>query len=163
MVDMTNSKLNALRTVLLILPTFFIMSCMSSQKSSKTSLPKPDATGEYNTGIGRTPQILELYFARELGSGSKQGISSVKAGSMAVLNTKIKDSDWDIASLTIQMESNGKKQAPVTTEFDYQYQETFVFSTPLELREKGKWKANVWLTDYQGNRSEVKSIYITVE
>ena len=159
---MTNSKLNALKAVLLILPAVFLMSCMTSQKSSKTSLSKPDATGEYNTGIGRTPQIVELFFTEELGTVTNPNIKSIKTDKPAVLNTKIKDPDWDIKSLTVQMEINGKAQAPVTTTFDYQYQETFVFSTPLDPKEKGKWKANVWLTDWQGNRSETKTISINV-
>ena len=141
---------------------FFIMSCMTTQKSSKATLPKTDATGEYYTGIGRTPQIIELFFAEELGSATNPDIKSIKTGKPDILKTKIKDQDWDIKSLTVQMEINGKDQVPVTTTFEYQYQETFVFSTPLEPREKGKWKAKVWLTDWQGNRSETKTVSITV-
>ncbi|MBP5358095.1 MAG: hypothetical protein J6Y69_02775 [Treponema sp.] len=159
---MKNSKLNALKRLVLILPAVWLMSCMTTQKSSKATLQKTDATGEYYTGIGRTPQIVELFFAEELGSATNPDIKSIKTGKPAVLNTKIKDQDWDIKSLTVQMEINGKDQAPVTTTFEYQYQETFVFSTPLEPREKGKWKAKVWLTDWQGNRSETKTVSITV-
>ena len=159
---MTNSKLNALKAVLLILPAVFLMSCMSSQNSAKNTSSKSSDMGEYYTGIGRTPQIVELFFAEELGSATNPNIKSIKIGKPAVLNTKINDPDWDIKSLTVQMEINGKAQAPVTTTFEYQYQETFVFSTPLEPKEKGKWKANVWLTDWQGNRSETKTISINV-
>ena len=111
----------------------------------------------------RAPQILDMGFSDNIGKASKNA-ASFKSGGTAVLYMKLRDSEWDLSKVTVIAESKDKKASPITIEFDYQYEEEFVFAEKLDVPvEKGIWTFTATAFDHQGRKSKSRSASITVE
>lgn len=142
-----------------ILFSMLIFSCATTEPASHISEEK---NSELHVN-GKVPQILDMGFSNILG-GKSTSVTKIKAGEPAVIFFKLKDSDWDLSKIVIVPEKNGKKEAAITVEIDYQYEEEFVFAQGLQSpEEKGKWIFTATVYDHMGNRSKSSSASIVVE
>lgn len=145
--------------------SLLIFSCATTTKTvepTKVSTTEKKETKSESTNP-LAPQILEMGFTSSFGKDS-QSVQKIKSGKQAVLYMRLRDSEWNLAGVTITAQNGNKKAEPISINFDYQYQEEFVFAQSLDVpEEKGSWTFTAVAFDHGGHRSSAVKTTVTVE
>ena len=143
--------------------SLLIFSCATTTKTvepPKVSVPEKTENESTNP---LAPQILEMGFSSSFGKDS-QSVQKIKSGKQAVLYMRLRDSEWNLAGVTITAQNGDKKADPISINFDYQYQEEFVFAESLDVpEEKGNWTFTAVAFDHSGHKSRAVKTTVTVE
>ena len=145
--------------------SLLIFSCattsMTAEPTKVSTTEKKEAKSESTNPLA--PQILEMGFSSSFGKDS-QSVQKIKSGKQAVLYMRLRDSEWNLAGVTITAQNGNKKAEPISINFDYQYQEEFVFAQSLDVpEEKGSWTFTAVAFDHGGHRSSAVKTTVTVE